>query len=283
MSASTISIIVMVIEIAIALMVGVCAYNLLKIDLKQKAKNSYERLKDSHTEKIFANPEKRFAYDAMQKTLISQGIKYRMGDSFSPFDYMMFRIAICLGCGIFAMLVFGPLFILVGVAFGFVIVPYYFKHEDDYDNNEMLSDIGMMYGIVSLQAKSGIYISKIIYECYLSVEQPRLKKALLELSIDIENFASVKGAADRFRAKFNNSYIDTFAKTLEQAESTGSAVKVFEDIAKSVEGINEAIAIREEKKLEMRGFWFMTAVFSSVLIIVVYRLGGMMSDISGLL
>ncbi len=283
MSVSIISIIVMVIEILIAVMVGVCAYNLLKQDLKQKAKNRYERLREAQIKKTNSIPEKRFAYDAMQETLLSQGIKYRMGDSFSPFDYMMFRIAVCLGCGIFAMLVFGPFFMIVGVLFGFVIVPYYFKHEDESDNSEMLSDIGLMYGIVSLQAKSGIFISKIIYECYLSVEQPRLKKALLELSIDIENFASVKGAADRFRAKFNNSYIDTFAKTLEQAEVTGSAVKMFEDIAKSVEGINEAIALREEKKLEMRGFWIMTAVFTSVLIIVVYQLAGMLTGMSGLL
>jgi len=148
----------------------------------------------------------------------------------------------------------------------------------------MLSDMGQVYGIVALQLKNGVYLSDVIYDCFLSTQQPRLKKALLELSIDIENFATVGEAAVRFRQKFNdNKYIDTFAKTLEQADETGNAVQIFEDVAENLNSINKAITRRLEHKAEMKGFLFQTLIFVGLILFIVFIIMLMFSDMGSLI
>ena len=134
----------------------------------------------------------------------------------------------------------------------------------------MMDDIASVFGIVSLQIKNGVFLTEVIYECYLTVEHPRLKKALLELSMEIEKFGSISEASVSFRSKFENKYLDTFAKTLEQAEVTGAAADLFKDIEGQIDGINEAIAIREEKKVDNMAFLFQTLVFVGAMLFVVY-------------
>jgi len=237
--------------------------------------------KERNREKVRRDPGKLASYDAMNDKMLATGIKYRMGENFSPFDYNVLRLAFIFGGGIIGMLI-EPIYLVVGVILGAFIVPFYFNYENNNDNNEMLQDIGVVYGIVSLQVKNGVFLTKVLYECHLNVEYPRLKKALMELSIDIEKFGSVGDAAIRFRKKFNNKYIDTFAKTLEQSQKTGSSVQMFDDIAESLEHIEEAIALRKEKKVEMRGFLFQTLIFVSIFVFVFYILMTSFNDMGGL-
>lgn len=265
----------------IALLVGLFLAGLFRQDLKHKLQKKYLSARDKSFSKTQRNPEKKFAYDAMEEKLLAQGIKYRMGAEFSPFDYMVFRLLISFGLGLVCMLI-KPWFFPGGFAAGYVMVPLYFKQEDGNDNERMLPDIGQMNSIVALQIKNGVFISKVIYECYRSVENARLKQALLELSIDIENFASVKQAAQRFRKKFNNPYIDGFAKTLEQVQDTGKSLEFFEDILSRVESINDAIAIRQEHKAEQVAGFFQILLFLGPVILVFYIILGMFTSAGSL-
>lgn len=282
MSEQTYELILLIIEVIIAVIVFVTAFYLLNKDLKGGAKRFYDDMKERNRREVRGNPEKLSAYDSMLEKMIAQGITYRMGDHFSPFDYACFRIAIALGIGLIGLII-KPVYGIVGLLFGVFIVPYYFKHEDEYDNGEMLSDICQIYGIIEVQVKNSIHLSKAIYECYLGVQQPRLKKALMELSTDIEKFSSVEDAAVRFRKKFNNKHIDTFAKTLEQAESTGSSLQLFEDVSQNLRSINKAIAIQEKQKQELRSFFFQTLIFGAVFIFVIFMMILMMGDIYSML
>lgn len=264
--------ILLLITAAAAAVIGaIVTFEFLKIDVKQKAKSLYQKTKDRSYAQMSGNASKKFNYDAMEEKMTASGIKYRMGNSFSPFDYEIFRAGISIGIGLLGMLL-NPYYFLPGVLIGMLLVPYYFRHEDKYDNNEMLPDIVQIYGIIGLQLKSGIFLSKVIYECYRATENPRLKKALLEFSLDIENFSDVKGAAVSFRKKFNNSYIDTFAKTIEQADDTGNAVQIFEDIEKQMKNLNEAVTMKQENKAKRVGFVFETVIFLGIMLFMVYLL-----------
>lgn len=253
-----------------------------KKDIKGNVLKEYEELKNKNRNKLAKNPRKKFAAEIMDDTMLATGIKYRMGDRFTPFDYTAFRIAICIGFGLVGVII-GPAYLVVGVLLGLFGVPYYFNHENEYDNGEMLDDIAQMYSTVALQAKNGIHISKIIYECYMVCQQPRLKKALLEMATDIDKFGSVEDAAKRFRAKFTNAHIDTFAKTLEQATETGNAVQMFEDIQANIDGIQEAINIRKESQVKMQSFVWQTIIFCSIILFVVYIVSMMFGDAMTLL
>lgn len=47
----------------------------------------------------------------------------------------------------------------------------------------MLNDIRLIYDTLKIQSKSGVYITDILSECQLLVQMPRLKKALMELTM----------------------------------------------------------------------------------------------------
>ena len=245
----------------------------------RKLKNKYAETKDAYTRGCNNNPDKKFAYDEIEAKLMAQGIKYRMGNDFSHFDYMIFRLALSFGAGIVSM-IFNVWLFPVAFLLMFVLIPFYFAEQNSNDNEYMLPDIANLNSLVALQVKNGVFISKVIYECFRVVENKRLRKALLELAIDMETFSSIRQAAERFRAKFTSPYLDTFAKTLEQVQDSGNSAEFFEDIQSSVASINAAIAIREENKAKQVAGFFQILLFVGPVLIVFYILVSMMTGSS---
>lgn len=264
-------------KVLLSVGIGIFLACLVNNDLKGKCIRSYKRIRERQYERIEFDSQKRRAYDAMQDYLWKTGIKYRKGNDFSPFDYMVFRLLVG---GIFGCtgLLLSPFLLIVGFLFGYTIVPFYYQQENKNDNEAMLPDIATMASTMAIQIKNGVFISKVIYECYRCVDHPRLKQALLELSIDIDNFASVSQAAMQFRKKFDNQYIDSFAKTLEQEQVTGESLDFFEDINASVEGINKAITRSEELKAERIKDFFLMLSFVAPVILLFYILFTMFSN-----
>lgn len=268
--------VVLGVKIFAAVITGLFLGSLFSEGTRRKLKEGFRNAKDAYERDKMGDPEKKLAYDEIEAKLLSQGIKYRMGSDFSPFDYIVFRLSCSLGVGIVSMF-FKIWFFPVAFFLVFIFIPIYFKQEDGNDNEDMLPDISNLNSLVALQVKNGVFLSKVIYECYRVVENKRLRQALLELAIDLENFSSTKKAAERFRQKFTSPYLDTFAKTLEQAEISGSTADFFDDIQSSVASINEAIAIREEARAERTAGIFQIMLFVGPVLIVFYILLGMMN------
>ncbi len=275
----TIAIMKLILKLGISIVIGLLLAKLKLGDVKAKAKGKYSEYREKDKTKKSADIDKKMAYEDTDAMLASRGVKWRMGDGFSPFDYTMFRLLCALGIGIFFM-IFHPLMIIPGVLIGYWFMGWYFAHKDKYDNGEMMDDISQLFGIVSLQLRNSVFVKDVIYECYLSVEHPRLKKALLELSLEIGQFSDIKTAADNFRRKFNNEHLDMFAKTLEQVQVSGNAVNLFEDLESQIKGINDASAIREEKKIDDICSIFMILVFISAMLFVAYIMLSMLTGSS---
>lgn len=266
-----------ILMVFIVVMVVVVATYLYKMDLVNLLKGKYKQLKKRRYDLSRKDLDKRIEYDMIDEKLLRNGAKFRMGDNFSPFDYLMLRLLVGLLLG-FIGLVMHPMLVVVGVFLGYYIVPFYFEYENKNDAKDMMDDVAAMFGIVSLQLRNGVYLSQVIYECYLSTTHPRLKKALLELSLEMEKFGNVKEAAISFRSKFQDKYLDSFSKTLEQAEETGNAADLLKDLENQIEGINEAIAIREEQKVNSTAFFMQTLVFIGALVFMVYVLFSMFTS-----
>lgn len=271
-----ISIIKLVLQLFISITLGLLLANLKLGSLINGAKDKYAEYKERDKEKKISNVEKKMEFDELDAMLTSRGVKYRMGAGFGPFDYMVFRILGAIAIGLFCMLVM-PVLFLPGVIGGYFFIGWFFKHKDDYDNREMMTDISQLYGIVALQLKNNVFVSQVIYECYLCVQHPRLKQALLQLSVDIDRFSLLAPAAENFRKKFNNEYIDMFAKTLEQLEESGNAVDLFSDLESQIKGINEALALKEEKRIDDVCGVFQIFIFLSAILFVAYVMIGMLT------
>ena len=276
MSYEVISLITAGSKLIAAAVIGIVLASLCTADMRKKMQKKYQAARENYTQAKTGDPDKKLAFDEMEAKLLSHGIKYRMGSDFTPFDYLVFRLVLSTGAGVIAMyyhvLLFPAAFFLV-----FSLVPVYFAEQNSNDNEYMLPDIANLNSLVALQTKNGVFISKVIYECYAVVNNRRLKQALLELAIDMETFSSTRQAAERFRAKFTSPYLDAFAKTLEQVQDSGSSIAFFDDIRSSVASINAAISIRDEAKVKRIAGFFEVLLFIGPVLIVFYILIGMLS------
>lgn len=273
MSAETLQNIIPKLLMALSLIAAGAAwfygYVLLKKDLKQKLLGQYRMKKEESYRRIRKNVKKRMEYDAIVKELYALGVKYYLGDGFSPFDYNVVRMAMAVGGGTIALLLH-PLLIPFLTVGGYLFLPAFYRARNKSDNSHMMEDMRNIYGIVTLQIGNGVYISKVIYECASFTKNKRLSKALLEFSIDIENFSSVEDACDRFRMKFDCNYIEIFAKSIAQAQNTGNLIQLFEDMQRKIAGINEAIFIRKEDAVKNISFLFITLIFLAGGLMLVY-------------
>lgn len=260
---------ILLMEILICALVGVISFVLLSGDMKGKVKKGYNTLKERNHEKNYYNLDKKSSYQEIRDNLMAWGANYRLGKNFSPFDFMLMKLAFALGGGLLGLLI-DPFLIVIGVVLGYFLPGYAIKHYDKVDNDDMLEDICQIFGIVALQLKNNIYISNVIYECHLSTEHPRLKKALLELSLEIESVNNPIEAIHNFKAKFNNEHINSFGTALEQMQEYGTALNMLENMQEQMKGINEAIAIRAEEEEKNRGFLISTICFLGAIAFLVY-------------
>ena len=273
--------IIFIVKVATTFIVTIVLTSLFFGKNRKKPKDVYERARDTRYSKSMETVEGKYAYDSVNDMLLSSGIKYRLGAGFTPFDYTVLRLILGLVGGILASF-YKPICFPLGFVAVYLFVPIYFKEQDGNDNEEMLQDIAQMNSVVALQVKNGVQLSKVIYECYRIVEQPRLKQALLEFSIDLEHLGNVEDAAVAFRKKFNNQHTESFSKILEEISETGISAEFFDDLAASIDRINEAVAIREEQRAERVASIFQLILFLGPILIVFYLLIGMFGNTSAL-
>ena len=146
-------------------MTSIVATYLYRMDLVNLLKGKYKQIKQRRFDASRRDLDKRIEYDMIEEMLLRKGAKFRMGDNFSPFDYLMLRLVIGL---LFALvgLIVHPLLVIVGFVCGYYIVPYYFDYENRNDSKDMMDDVAAMFGIVSLQLRNGVFLTQVIYECY---------------------------------------------------------------------------------------------------------------------
>ena len=118
------------------------------------------------------------------------------------------------------------------------------------DNDNMLDDIKNVYDTLRIQTKAGVYITQVITDCYLVVQNKRLKIAFLRLTSDIAAKNDLEEALDTFRSKFDNEYINTLVVVIKQSMKTGQASKMFEDIRAQIADIEAAMMEAEKARIK---------------------------------
>ena len=208
-------------------------------------------------------------YQSINSMIYATGLHYKSGGKITPFEYQFL-------CALIGMAFFfigwkiHAMFAVPTMVIGFFVLGKALKKNNELDNVEMLSDIETIYNSLKLHTRSGVYIVNAIYECHLIVKSPRLAKALQELSTEILGRQDVETAVNNFKAKFSNHYIDVLAIAIKQSMATGDIVKIFDDMSKQIDGINDAMLLKEEKKKESVILLVETLVFVGIMAIIMY-------------
>ena len=138
------------------------------------------------------------------------------------------------------------------------------------DNERMLPELKLVYHALEIQIQAGVYVTDALSECYGSVQEPRLRKALLDLAGDIVMKADIYEALDRFQSGFDNRYVDSLCITILQALESGQALALLGDIGEQIKDMEETVLERKKGALDRSITFYQLGVLTVILGMALY-------------
>lgn len=242
---------------------------MVKTEIIQKQYSKMQgRGKQFLTENMKRAKGKSFNYEYMDAFINKYGVNF-MIKGITPVGY----VALKLIASLFVMIVTMHENVVLGLAFGpacYYILDFIFIESNKSDNKLMLEDIKNVYDTLRIQIKAGVYITSVLTDCYLVVKNKRLKKAFLELTSDIAAKNDLEESLDRFTYKFDNQYIDNLATVIKQSMTTGQAGKMFDDIKRQINDIENAMVEAEKQRINAQILIVQALMYVAILVSTVY-------------
>lgn len=208
-------------------------------------------------------------YGKLKSFLERNGVAYHYGTWMNPVTFTALRL-VAAGTG----LMLGA---YLGLAYGMVLALLLFwlpgmllVYLNGKDNERLLPELKLVYHSLTLQIRAGVYVTDALAETYGSVQDIRLRSALLELSGDIVMKAGLEEALERFQGKFDNRYVDSLCITILQAMESGQAVELLSDIAEQMKDMETAVMSRKKSSLDRSITFYQLGILAAVLVIVLY-------------
>lgn len=159
---------------------------------------------------------------------------------------------------------------LVAGGFLFYLPSWLLQYLNTKDNEKLLPELKLVYHALEIQIRAGVYVMDALAECYGSVQEKRLRSALLELAGDIVMKADIYDALNRFQGKFDNRYVDSLCITMLQALESGQAVELLGDIGEQLKDMEGTVLERRKGKLERSITFYQLGILVVVLGIALY-------------
>lgn len=208
-------------------------------------------------------------YQKSKQWLEKNGAVFHYGKWVEPVRFLVLRILLGLtglsigmslgegyGIAAFLLLFFLPVWMLI-----------YLNRKD---NERLLPELKLMYHALEIQIRAGVYVTDALAECYGSVQERRLRQALLELAGDIVMKADIYDSLERFQGKFDNRYVDSLCITIFQALESGQAVELLRDMGEQIKDMEKTVLERKKAALDRRITFCQLGVLTVVLGLALY-------------
>lgn len=260
-----VSLAIFIVLLIAVVLFGATFYQLLTDEAIQKKyseakKVGYNNLTDS----MRNTGNKVFNYDEIARYLKSSGALYMASGKLTPVSYLMMRA----GAAIFGMVLglqAGVILGVIGLALGFFAPDFIIKMSNESDNEKMVDDIKSIYDLIRIQTKSGVFISDSLQDCYKVVSNSRLKAAFKDLNKQIMQKNDLSESLEDFRLHFQNEYIDTLVVIIQQSLRTGKSAKMFDDIKKQIEDLDDASALLIEARINRKILAVQMLIYGSII------------------
>lgn len=208
-------------------------------------------------------------YKRTEEWLRKNGGSFHYGKWMNPSTYMALRILLVF-MGVLVMSGLGVGYgVVLGVIF-FFLPGWMLVHLNKKDNLVMLPEIKLVYHSLEIQIRAGVYVMDAMSECYASVQEKRLRHALLELAGDVLMKADVYEALEHFQEKFDNRYIDSLCITILQALESGQAVELLSDISEQMKDMEAVVLERKKGSLDRSITFYQLGILAAVMGVVLY-------------
>lgn len=201
--------------------------------------------------------------------LTQNGGTFHYGRQMTPVKFLAVR----LGLGALGMTVMGRISWEYGLAacvFLYFLPVLLLNYLNNRDNERLLPELKLIYHAMEIQIRAGIYVTDALAECCGSVQEKRLRTALMELAGDIALRADIYEALGKFQGKFDNRYIDTLCVTVLQALESGQALELLGDIGEQIKDMEETVLERKKGALDRSITFYQLGILAVVLGIALY-------------
>lgn len=208
-------------------------------------------------------------YQKTAKWLCRNGGIFHYGKWLNPTTYLLMCVLLALA----GLAVLGQIALGYGVLAGlclFFLPGWLLEYLNRQDNVRLLPEIKLLYHGLEIQIRAGVYVTDALAECYGSVTESRLQKALLDLAGDVVMKADIYDAMERFQSKFDNRYIDTLCITILQACESGQAVELMKDIGEQLKDMETVVMNQRKSALDRSITFYQLAVLGAVLMVIIY-------------
>ncbi len=208
-------------------------------------------------------------YQRSRVWLCRNGAAFHYGKWVNPTRYLVLRLVLAL-LGFLVLWRIAPGYGVVAALFLFFLPEWLLLYLNKQDNVRLLPEIKLIYHALEIQIRAGVYVTDALAECYGSVQEKRLQKALLELAGDIVMKADIYEALEKLQGKFDNRYIDALCITIMQACESGQAVELLSDIGEQLKDMESAVMNRKKSSLDRSITFYQLGVLAAVMGIVIY-------------
>ena len=203
-------------------------------------------------------------YLRSKRWLEKTGAVFHYGRWVEPMRFLALRLILGLA-GSLVGAVFEPWYGVIAFLILFFLPVWMLLYLNRRDNERLLPELKLLYHSLEIQIKAGIYVTDALAECYGSVQEKRLRQALLELAGDIVMKADIYDSMERFQGKFDNRYVDSLCITILQALESGQAVELLRDIGEQIKDMEAAVLERKKAALDRRITFCQLGVLTVVL------------------
>lgn len=193
-------------------------------------------------------------YQRTKKWLIKNGAPFHYGKNMDPARFLALRIIISL-LGLMTLSKANIWYGLAAMVGLFYLPMLLLQSINRQDNERMLSELIRVCHVLELQIQAGVNVSDALSECYGSVQERRLRKALFDLAGDILMKTDIYEALNRFQSSFDNYYIDSLCITILQALESGQMPTLLSDISEQLKDMEKNV-LEQRKKALNRGITF---------------------------
>lgn len=273
------NLIILVIAVILALVIVLLVLKFRQMEEYFRQRNENEEL-SAKFEK-FIRENNISVYYRMQLWLRSRGAGMLHKDFETPVVFFAMSIAVAL----LMHLLFGDIAATLAIStagivkyvpvlLGLIFPIVYLIIKDNEDNNEMLSDIDMLYNSMKTQLNNNIYATTAIYNCIELVKNKRLKDGLIEFSQNVTGSSNVKLASRNFIEKFNNTYITSLANVIIQVTlESGASGELLEDIEHQLDALQQARLEYAKEKYQSAMNRFLIMILGITISVLIAEIG----------
>lgn len=234
------------------------------------------KLHDKVDKELHKPSRKYFSYERIDSFLRQNGAGFINGYFVNPINFIFIKcVCTVLIFGLALLCEFSFITSVVAGIIGFFILDYLIYSQNKSDNKKMLDDVQRANETIKMYGEISGTLYNAIFECYKFTENARLKQGFFELYGELQMTHSYELAIQHFLEKFNNNYLITLARNIEQAGTVGFNEPLLNDMTKDMAELQRELNYNYKSSLKTRWSVILLLIFVSMIAICIY---GMMGD-----